>query len=1031
MKSILRIRNLKQCGITALMLISFSLIQAQSLGISGNVTADGKPIPGVNIIVKGTNNGTITNFDGNYQINAKTNDVLLFSYIGFKTKEITVGNNTTINLVLEIDSSELDEVVVVGYGTQRKIEVTGAVNNVKAEDIIRTAVSDIGTALQGQVAGVNIQASSGRPGEAANVQIRGLGSVNSSALGPLYVVDGVPLGNSDPGIAPEQIESIDILKDGASASIYGVRGANGVILIKTKRGTAGKLTIDLTTYTGIQNITSGTPLMNTLQQMYAEEVKLEALGLAPLIFFFNPNALDYNSDFVAEVQNDNAITQNYNLQLSGGNEDLTLSFNTNYFDQKGVLINSGFNRLSNRLTGEFKKGKFKAFATIGFTKENREEEPWSLYEYAIGQRPWQPGLDQLQSVGDNGVIIPVRNEILYSYLSQQLKNIDEREVNSTNIAFNVEYELLEGLKYKISLGRNIWNYQRKFFRPQYLVYGIDGTLKPTASREQALLNEDFIWSERNSIENIATYNKSYGAHSFDLTGVLAYESLDNKTLGTGVIFSEDATNDLQNLSSGAEALTPVGVDNRSTLAGKMLRLQYNYDDRYLLSGRIRRDGSSKFSDSNKYGTFLGFSAGWNISEEKFFENLNLQSLNNLKIRASWAELGNDQIRDYAYQSVIESGINYPFGPNEELGFGYVQKRFYDKNIKWETTISKNIGIDIAMFKNKLNFTADIYSNDKKDFLLEERLAPSTGTSQPRASGVYDVKVINAGNMINKGMEFALSYKNITEKGLNYQLSATFTKNKNKVTDLNGIQRGYANGRPVLSQGENIDYTTYLAVGHEAGAFFLVKNAGVIKDVAELAEYRTIDASAQLGDMRYIDQNGDNKIDDNDRVYSGSGQSEFEAGFNLNLEYKNFDFFAQTYYAHGAKIYNGAKLYAYQIGRHTDQFYMWTPQNSDSNIPTDRENAFHNNVRARSDYFLEDGTYLRIRNLTVGYTINNSKESVGIEKVRIYLSSVNPFTFTKYEGYDPEVGGDGLFTRGVDRGNYPVTRQFFIGFQLSF
>lgn len=1016
------------------MVVSFAFVSAQTKQISGIVTADGQPIPGVSVLVKGTANGVATDFDGKYQIRANVNDVLIFSYLGFKNKEVIVKNDTTINVVLEADSFELDEVVVVGYGKQRKIEVTGAVNNVKAEDIVRTATSDIGTALQGQVAGVNVQASSGRPGESANIQIRGLGSVNSNSLGPLYVVDGVVFGNDNPNISPEQVESIDILKDGGSTAVYGVRGSNGVILITTKRGEAGKMKIDFSTYFGIQNITSGTPLMNASQQMYNEEVMLEALGLEPLIFFFNPNALDYDSDFVGDVQNDNALIRNYNLNLSGGTENLTLNFNSTYFNQEGVLINSGFNRFSNRLTGEFKKGKFKAFATIGFTNENREQEPFALYEYAISQRPWQPSLNQIQSVGNTGVIIPVRNEILYSFLSQQLDNIDEREVNSTNIALNMDYQILDGLKYQVRLGKNTWNYQRKFFRPQYLVFGYDsdGNLapKPTASREQAQLNEDFIWNKRESMDHVFNFNKSFDKHNFDLTAVLNYEKFKTKTLGTGVIYSEDSSNNLQTLSSGAEGLTPVGTLGEETTAGKLLRLQYNYADKYLISARVRRDGSSKFSESNRYGTFYGFSAGWNISKEKFFKNLNIDQVKNLKIRASWAEVGNDQIGRYAFTPTIESGINYPFGPNEELNFGFVQRRYVDPNIKWETNISKNIGLDLSMFNNKLQFTADFYNNDKEDFLLEERLPPSTGTAQPRAITTYNTKVVNAGNMVNKGMELALSYKNKTEKGLSYNISATFTQNKNEVTDLNGVERGYANGRPVVSRGENVDFTTFLAVGYEAGAFFLVESDGIIKTPEQLAEYQLIDASAQLGDMMFKDQNGDNNIDDNDRVYKGSGQPDFEAGLNLNLTYKNFDFFAQTYYSHGAEIYNGAKLYAYQSGRHLDQYYMWTPQNPDSDIPTFRQNAFHNSVRARSDYFLEDGTYLRIRNLTLGYTIPKLKEKTGIEKARVYITSVNPFTFTKYEGYDPEVGGDGIFTRGVDRGNYPVTRQFMLGVQVS-
>lgn len=1021
--------NYKKMLFTALLLFGFSFIQAQQVTIIGTVSADGDTLPGASVLIKGTTTGKSTELDGSYEIKAKIGDILVFSYLGYKAKEMAVISGVkTINVVLLPEASLLDEIVVVGYGTQRKKEVTGAVAKVSSETIGKLPVADLGAALQGQVAGVNIQASSGRPGATANVQIRGLGSLSAGALGPLYVVDGIPA-TGNPNIAPEQIESLDILKDAASAAIYGTRASNGVILITTKRGKTGRVKIDLNMYTGIQNITSSTPLMNTTQQLYAEEIRYRSIGQSPLTFQFNPNALDFNSDFVGDVTKNNALIKNVNLNVNGGSENLKVNFNTTYFDQEGVLLNSGFKRLTNRLTADFTKGKFKAFATVGFTTEDTEQEPWALYEQGIRQMPWQPGLNDIQSVGQNTVEIPVRNAILYSYLSAQLDNIDERKVRANNIAVNLSYDISEGLNVKLNLGKNNWNYERKFFRPQYLVRDFSGDLNPTASRRNALLNEDYISSQRETLEAIANYKKSFGKHNLNLTGVISYEKFRSKTLGVGVIFDENASNDIQTLGAGAEGIAPTSFQDNSTLAGKLFRTQYNYDGKYLFSASYRRDGSSKFSTRNKYGDFIGFSAGWNISDENFFKNSDaLSFINSLKLRASWAEVGNQSIPSFAYQPIIESGINYPFGPNEGLNFGQIQRRFVDPNIKWETTTSKNIGIDARFLNNKLTFTADYYQTDKNDMLLQERLPPSTGTYHQNGGG-YDVKIINAGNMTNKGLELALSYKNETSYGLGYNISGTYTKNTNRVTNLNGVTRGYANGRPILTEA-GVDFTTFLAEGYEAGAFFLLQHNGVIKDAQTLATYKQIDGSAQLGDMMYIDQDGNNKLDDNDRVYAGSGQHDFEGGFNINLDYKGFDLFVQNYFAYGAEIYNGAKLYAYMNGRHTDLYNMWSPQNPDSNIPTDRINTLHNNVRARSDYFLEDGSYWRIRNISLGYTISGL-EKTGLEKARLYITAVNPFTFTKYTGYDPEVGGDGLFTRGVDRGDYPITRQFMIGFQLGF
>jgi len=1014
------------CFLFWLVLLGINSGYAQDITVNGVVTGDGESLIGATVLIKGTTIGTTTEIDGSYSISAPANGVLEFSYIGFGKVEVPVEMRNNIDVVLNAEGSVLDEIVVVGYGTQKKKEVTGAVVKVEAATILKTATADLGDALQGNVAGVNVQASSGRPGDGANIQIRGLGSINANALGPLYVVDGIPY-DRNPNISPDQIKSIDILKDGAAASIYGTRASNGVILITTKKGVVGEMKVDFSTYAGIQNITSGTPLMNAQQQMYAEEVKLEALGRDPLIFFFNPEALEYDTDFVQDVQNNNAAIQNYSLGVSGGMENLTLSFNSNYFNQKGVLINSGFDRFTNRVTGQFKKGKFKAFATVNFTEENREQEPFALYEYGIVQNPWQPSINEISPIGETGVQIPVRNEIQYSFLSRQLDNIDKRKVNSSNIALNLEYEIIKGLNYKINLGRNTWDYRREFFQPQYLVFRTDGSYNPTASRPQALLNEDFIFSNKEAFENVLTYERVFGKHKLNFLGVLSYEQYYSKALGTGVIYSETASNDIVNLGAGSEGITPYSNDERRTLTGKLFRTQYNYNDKYLLSASFRRDGSSKFSEENRYGNFLGFSGGWNITSEDFFD---FKKIDALKLRVSWAQVGNQDIPSYAFAPVIESGINYPFGPNEGLNFGFIQRAYVNSNIKWETTISRNIGIDLSMLEYRLNFTADVYFNKKEDMLLSERLPPSSGTHQPRAEDFYSVKITNAGNMTNKGIELALNYQNRTDWGMKYKLTSTFTKNVNEVTDLNGIDRGFANGRPVTSQGSNIDFTTFLAKGYEAGAFFLIQNDGVIKTSEELEIYKSLDPSAQLGDIKYIDENGDGSINDEDRVYSGSGQPEFEAGLGLSLEYGRFDFFVQGYFSYGAEIYNGSELYAYSVGRHRDLYHMWTPQNANSDIPTDRQNAFHNNVRARSDLFLEDGTYLRIRNINLGYSIPGLKK-IGIENFRIYVSAMNPLTFTQYQGYDPEVGGDGLFLRGVDRGNYPVSRRFVIGLQSSF
>ncbi|UXX81285.1 TonB-dependent receptor [Reichenbachiella carrageenanivorans] len=1028
--------NFKKLMTAMVLTLSFGFVQAQSHTVKGVVTGEGDALPGVNVIIKGSTVGTVTDIDGQFRIEASPEDVLIFSFVGFLTQEASVQNRSTIDVILESDAQSLDEVVVVGYGTQSKKEVTGAVNNVSGEAISRIPTPDLGTALQGQVAGVNVQASSGSPGEPANIQIRGVGSLGAGSLSPLYVVDGIPY-QGNPDIPPSQIKSIDVLKDGAAAAVYGVRASNGVIIITTKTGEAGRLRVDFNAWGGVQNITSGTALMNAEDQFYFDEVKSEGLGIESTVLAVNPRALENDTDFVGAIQNDNAAIQNYEMNVSGGQGDVTFNTNVNYFNQEGVLINSGFERLSTRLTGQIKKERFKMYASVGVTNENRQREPWALYENAIRQMPWNTPIEDLPTNGDI-IQVPDQNEITYSYLSGILENTDEQNTRRVNVAMNASYEILKGLSYQARVGYNTTSSIRKQFQPKYIILDSKGNYNPTASRPQARLNEDYTWNNRSVLENILSYNKDIGKHNIGLTGVLSYEKFESKVAGIGVTHSESGNNDIQTLGAAVSSSNPTSFNYNNTSIGMMFRAQYSYDSRYLLSASLRRDGSSVFNEDNYWEFFPGVSAGWNISEEAFW---NVDPIDGFKLRASYAGVGNNRVgNEYVANSTVDGGINYLYGSAQTLTPGLIQRSMANPDIRWETQTSTNIGIDLAMLNNRLEFTADVYENKKNDMILAKQLPPSSGTEVTGAANSYNRVTVNGGEMINRGLELALSYRNQTSSGLRYSFSATFTKNNNEVTDLNGIERGYADGRPLLTHNW-ADNVTYLAVGHEAGAFFLVKTDGIIKTDEELEAYQKYDPNARKGDVRYVDQLtidsnddgildlGDSTINDGDKIYYGSGQADFEMGLVSTVEFKNFDFFIQGYYSHGAEIYNGSRLYAYAEGRHQEQMGMWSPQNPDSDIPTYR-NRQDENVRAQSDLFLEDGTYFRIRTITLGYNFK-MLEKHGLTKARVYVSAVNPFTFTKYTGYDPEVGGDGLFFRGVDRGNYPVSRQFLIGAQLSF
>lgn len=1003
---------------------------AQETNVSGTVTDEttGEGIPGASVVIKGTTTGTATNFEGKYALSVPNGATLVISFVGYTPYEVEVAGQTTIDVVLKADMVALEEVVAIGYGVQKKKELTGAVAQVKSEEMTKIAASDFTKALQGQVAGVSVVESSGRPGDQANIQIRGLGSISSNAS-PLYVVDGIPY-NSNPNIPSEDIATVDILKDGAAAAVYGTRASNGVILITTKRGKVGETKVSMNAYYGIQNITSGTELLNTSEHLYVDEMVQRAQGSTSSILYYNPDAMDYDTDFVGAITNDNAPIQNYNLTLSGGKEEVTFNVNSNYFQQDGILRQSGYDRFTSRANATLKKGKFDAFASIGMMHSNKEQEPWGLYEFAIFNGPYRRPLGDLQTT-DNSVVIPGNNPDHVGYLSRLLNQEDNRTEDGYNVAANLKYEIISGLTFQVNLGMNKWNYKRKFWQPQYLVYDQEGEINELGSRKEAILTESFQESLKYTMENVLSYTKSINdLHNF--TAMLGYtvEKTDYSTVS--VEKRDFISNDVQVFDGGASLTGINGSDNYHRIVGKLGRIQYNYNGKYLFSASMRNDGSSNFGSESRYAWFPGASAGWNVSEEGFMDNA--QNIDNLKIRASYGEVGNQGIDSYLYSAYVDGNIDYVWGPeaSDELGSGAIQRGYGNPFVQWETNISRNIGVDLVMYGGKFTFSADYYKNDKKDMLLSVLLPASTGTTIPNDwANQYNSKIANVGDMVNEGIEMAASYNHRGSKGFNWSLSGTFTKNNNEITSLGDLNEiALADSKPGNWRATQQDVTTYMVPGYEAGSFFLIKTDGIIKTAEQLETVKQYQPNAQMGDVIMIDDNGDGQINDDDRVYAGSGMAEWEAGLIFNADYKGFDLSAQLFYSYGNEVFNGSKLFAYAMNRHKDLYYMWTPQNPTSDIPAGRTNSEHDNWRGRTDYFLEDGTFLRVRNLSLGYTLPKNLIS-GIEKMRWYVTAQNPFTFTGYEGYDPEIGGNGVSTRGIDKGSYPVTRKFLIGVQVDF
>ncbi|SDX90451.1 TonB-linked outer membrane protein, SusC/RagA family [Lutibacter oricola] len=1052
--------KLKTSFLTIALLIGLSSLQAQTVTVKGNVTGDGMPLPGVGILVKGTAKGASTDFDGNYEVKAKSTDVLVFSYIGFAAQEIKIGGRTTINVVLKSDVAALEEVVVVGYGTQRKKEVTGAVVKVKSEDLQKTTTSDIGTALQGQIAGVNVASSSGAPGEEANILIRGFSSLMDGQSGPLYVVDGIPF-DSDPQLSISEIESIDVLKDAASASIYGTRGAGGVILITTKQGKVGQMKISVESEYGIQRITSDFDQMSKEEYTYLHMLRGaintdKPQGGVESDITRNASYFTNNTNIGDVLLNDNAPIQNHRINITGGKEGLTYNFNANYFQQEGSFYNSDYKRFNVRANTMFVKGKWKIKTALTFKRDD-QLKPWTgmmnrIYEYQAFKPAINLDDNVLENISEISTDDPTNDWKLNEARSlanslRTIKTTDERAGNSHAGNISLDFDVNDDLRLTGRFG--IQYDDKKWVKkiPRYDIYNTEGDLitNPANITSQTITD---ITSQKFTSEVFANYNKTFGLHTINALVMTSFEeskqerySLEVRNNLNPAITVLDNYELLWDIESG-------GYDFTKTLIGNLARIQYNYDGKYLLSASARYDGSSQFGKDNRWGLFPSVSVGWNVSDETFWEPVK-DVINSLKIRASYGTTGNDRFNPYSNQSVVEPGVDYVFGSNsasddlnnagsETGALGTIQQEFANADLKWETNIEQNIGFDLGLFKNKLTFSADFYKNEKEDLLYQIVNPPSTGVS-----GSYRSTVFNVGNMENKGMELGFNYRHKVNKDFRWSIAGTFTKNENEVTKtaennpIIYLDNGY------LSTKGSKEIVTVITEGYEAAAYFLRETAGVIKTEEQLIAYQNIDPSAKMGELMYVDQltedtdgdgiadAGNGAIDDGDRIYQGSGSPDFETGINISANYKDFDFSMQWYGSFGAEIMNGSKAYAYQAGVHKDLFYSWTEHNQNSDIPWYDGNGTRS-YRGASDYFLENGDFVRLRNVSLGYTLpKTSSEKLGLSKLRIYIQAQNLLTITDYTGFDPEVGGNGLSTRGIDQGRYPISSQVKAGIQLQF
>ncbi|WP_421826311.1 SusC/RagA family TonB-linked outer membrane protein [Larkinella sp.] len=1009
--------------------------------ISGKVTEEnGQPLPGVTIIEKGSTSGTTTQTDGTYSLKAtSTQSVLVFSFVGYTPEERAVGNRSTINMVLLPDTKQLGEVVVVGYGTQQKKDLTGSVASISAKELQRIPVSGLDQALQGQVPGLQISTTSGAPGGNTNILVRGIGSV-SGGVEPLFVVDGFPINNSGVGnplntINPADIESIEILKDASATAIYGSRGSNGVIIVTTKRGKTGQAQITVDAYVGIQEPARLLKMMNTRQ--FAEFVIeghnngwLDNGG--PNAKITDPNSVRSASYRIPEAWQDlnnlpkvdtdwqdvifrTAPIQNYQVSATGGTEKLRYAISGGYFNQKGILISSGFERYSARLNldGQLTK-RLKVSMNLAPTYTSTDNVPstghygdYNIVAEALSMPPMIPVYNPDGSYGNTFDLTNVG----MGAIANPLKTANEYK--STNAQFRMlgnvfgEYELATGLKLKVSVGTDFNYYTTNTFKPSTL----SGSASLSPATSSIVNTSDVNWLNENTIN----YRRSFGNHSFDaLAGFTIQKSTTTATTTAATNFADDL---LENINGGQITGGSYTVGQWSLLS-YLGRVNYSYNDRYLLTATIRTDGSSRFGSANRWGTFPSFSAGWRLSEEPFLKNLNL--FDDFKIRAGYGFSGNNAIGNYRYLGLL-SATNYVLGNTQVPGLS--QGSFTNNQLGWETSKQIDIGVDLAFFNSRLQFTGDYYNRRNTDMLLNKAIPAVTG---------YTTAWVNIGELENKGVELALSGKPVATRDFQWTSSFNVTFNRNKVLRLG------SEGEQLFSDGGRGD-VSITQVGQPIGSFFGHVAEGVFLTQEQLSTHAKQNG-AKLGDLMYKDVDGNGTITDADRTIIGNPQPRAFYGFNNTFTYKNWSLSVLLNGVQGRDVFWAGAVFVRgyhgvqnNLSEVIDNYWKSPTEPGDGKSPRIIRGALNNNLRY-SSFFNFDGSYLRVRNVTLNYNLPQGlAKRLGMQTGRVYLTSNNLFTFTKYPGYDPEISnsGDNMLAAGIDYLGYPPARTFTLGLSLTF
>jgi TonB-linked SusC/RagA family outer membrane protein len=994
------------CALFLLLFFATGNLMAQKVSVTGKVTdaANGLPLFGVSIGISGTAAGTISDADGKFSIQVPSKEaVLSFSSVGYKSQQIVVGENTQLNVALVLEMTQLEQIVVVGYGTQRKKDLTGSISLVSTKEIKSLAVPSISDALQGRAAGVQV-ISSGTPGSDATIRIRGVGTINDN--NPLLVIDGVPVSSGLNTLNMNDVESMQVLKDASATAIYGSRGANGVVIITTKRGKSDQSHLAFNYFFGMQNATNVVDMLNASEFAALHNDIMANAGLPQNPAYADPASLGEGTDWLGEMFNP-APMQNYSLSYSGGNEKTNVYVSGNYLTQDGVVTNTGYKKFTlqfNSDTKVFDKLKFGNSLTLN--NDVKTSGNYSIRN-AMLALPTQPLYQEdgnysgpiQQPMWDGDIVNPIG----------LAKTVD----NST-LGYNLigslygEYEIIKDLKIKSTLGlqANFWN--SRTWAPDY--HWNSSINENSYLYERYNKNLTWLW------DNMITYEKAIDNHNIALmAGISAQENDYHYLNGSKISFASNLT---QQMDNGTLQPTLGGSTSSWSLLSYIGRANYNYNGKYLATATVRYDGSSRFGEGNKWGLFPSGSLAWRISEEDFMKSLTF--INSMKVRAGYGVTGNQEIGNYSFASALQT-IKYNF--NNSIVNAVVPQMMPNPNVQWEEQRQANIGIDASMFKSRIEVTVDAYIKNTDNMLVPMSVPVSTGYSD-----VY-VPYINAGEMENKGVEFTIDSRNL-EGDFTWNTSFNFSYNQNVVKSLNDTV-------PMTSGSIGLNYNLALIqAGQPVNEFYGFIIDGIFQTQTEVDNHAVQVPGndpynrTSAGDIKFRDLNNDGVINDLDRAFTGNPNPTFIFALNNSFTFKGFDMSLFLQGVAGNKIFNANRLYteAMSVAQNqtTETLDRWTGEGTSNSMPRAIFNDPNKNTRP-SDRYVENGSYLRIKNLTLGYTLPASlTEKAHLSSVRVYASGLNMYTFTEYTGFDPEVG-----TSGIDNNVYPVTATYSFGVNIGF